>query len=119
MKAGLATVPDIFRAFADATRLRVLNLLIEDEQCVCDLCTVLDEIQPKVSRHLAYLRRAGLVQARTDGKWKYYRVTESPRGLTRTLLDCVGTCLRQTDELQSDLRKLRALRRARRGRCCL
>jgi len=117
MKTGLATAPEIFRAFADSTRLRVLNLLIEDEQCVCDLCTVLDEIQPKVSRHLAYLRRAGLVQVRSDGKWKYYRTVKSPRGIVKTLLECVSTCLRQTDELQADLRKLRALRRTN-DRCC-
>lgn len=117
MSATLATTPDLFRAFADATRLRLLSLLLEGEQCVCDLCAVLDEIQPKVSRHLAYLRRAGLVQVRSDGKWKYYWVAKSPRGIAKTLLDCVRTCLRHTGELQADLRKLRALRR-RLGRCC-
>ena len=61
MTVTLATTPDLFRAFADPTRLRILNLLVEGEVCVCDLCGVLGEIQPKISRHLAYLRRAGLV----------------------------------------------------------
>jgi len=117
MSTTLATTPDFFRAFADATRLRLLNLLLEGEQCVCDLCAVLEEIQPKVSRHLAYLRRAGLVQARSDGKWKYYRTVHAPRGIAKTLLDCVASCLRQTSELQADLCKLRALRRSR-DRCC-
>jgi ArsR family transcriptional regulator len=116
MTATLATTPDLFRAFADSTRLRILNLLLAGEQCVCDLCTVLGDVQPKVSRHLAYLRRAGLVQVRSDGKWKYYRVVSNPQGVSRTLLDCVRGCLRETQELQSDLRRLRGLRRA--GRCC-
>ena len=114
MKARLATTPDLFRAFADPTRLRLLNLLLERELCVCDLCEVLDEIQPKVSRHLAYLRRAGLVTVRRDGKWKHYAVMKKPAGLERTLLDCVRTCLRGLDVLKDDLKRLRKLPR---GRC--
>jgi ArsR family transcriptional regulator len=114
MKAALATTPDLFRAFADPTRLRLLNLLLEGERCVCELCEVLDEIQPKVSRHLAYLRRAGLVSVRRDGKWKHYSVTKKPGGLQRTLLDCVGTCLRDLDVLRGDLKRLRTLPK---GRC--
>lgn len=115
MKPALATTPDVFRAFADPTRLRILNLLLEGEVCVCDLCTVLDEIQPKVSRHLAYLRRAELVTVRTDGKWKYYALAKRPKGLHRTLLNCVRSCLRGTDELQEDLARLRTSSRAA---CC-
>ena len=57
MRARDLEPPDLFRAFADATRLRLLNLLLEREICVCDLCEILGEIQPKVSRHLAILRR--------------------------------------------------------------
>ena len=114
MKARLATTPDLFRAFADPTRLRLLNLLREHELCVCDLCEALDEIQPKVSRHLAYFRRAGLVTVRRDGKWKHYAVTKKPAGLARTLLDCVRTCLRDLDALKDDLKRLRKLPR---GRC--
>lgn len=114
MKPALATTPDLFRAFADPTRLRLLNLLLERELCVCELCEVLDEIQPKVSRHLAYLRRAGLVSVRRDGKWKHYSVTKKPAGLHRTLLDCVRSCLRELDILRKDLKRLRALPK---GRC--
>ena len=109
MKAELATTPDLFRAFADPTRLRLLNLLLDRELCVCNLCDVLDEIQPKVSRHLAYLRRAGLVSVRRDGKWKYYAVTTKPAGLERTLLGCIRTCLRDLGVLKDDLKKLRTL----------
>jgi ArsR family transcriptional regulator len=114
MKPMLTATPDLFRAFADPTRLRLLSLLLERELCVYDLCEVLDEIQPKVSRHLAYLRRAGLVSVRRDGKWKHYAVTKKASGLERTLLDCIRTCLRDLDVLGSDLKRLRKLPR---GRC--
>jgi ArsR family transcriptional regulator len=109
MKVAVTSPPDLFRAFADATRLRLLNLLVDGERCVCDLCTVLDESQPKVSRHLAYLRRAGLVTVRRDGKWRYYAVNDAAAGIERTLLDCVRGCLRQTDALRADLKQLAKL----------
>src|SRR5688572_19688722 len=105
----LADPSVLFRAFADPTRLRILSLLIERELCVCDLCDVLDEIQPKISRHLAYLRRADLISARQEGRWIFYRITTEPTPLQRTLLQCVGACLRDFDVLGSDLKKLRAL----------
>ncbi|MFQ5423876.1 MAG: ArsR/SmtB family transcription factor [Phycisphaerae bacterium] len=108
MTSASITPPDVFRAFADPIRLRLLNLLLEGERCVCDLCTILDEIQPKVSRHLACLRHAGLVTVRTQGKWKYYAVATHSKGLQRTLLNCVRSCLRETDELQADLDQLRS-----------
>jgi len=106
---GLSKTPDIFRAFADATRLRILNLLIEGELCVCDLCEVLGEIQPKISRHLAYLRSAGLVSVREQGKWKFYALADNPAAVQRSLLTCVGSCLREIDELRDDLSRLRGL----------
>ena len=73
MRADLET---FFKALADHTRLRLIQLLGDDELCVCDCVKVLQTNQPKVSRHLAYLRRAGLVTARRDGKWTYYRLVE-------------------------------------------
>jgi ArsR family transcriptional regulator, arsenate/arsenite/antimonite-responsive transcriptional repressor len=109
MNSGLVSAPDLFRAFADATRLRILNLLLEGELCVCDLCELLEEVQPKVSRHLAYLRRAGLVTVRQHGKWKFYAVPDRPAAPARTLLDCVGSCLRQLDELTRDIEHLQRL----------
>ncbi len=114
MISTLAVTQDVFRAFADPTRLRILNLLVEREVCVCDLCSVLEEIQPKVSRHLAYLRRAGLVDVRQDGKWKHYRIKRNAQGLERTLIHCVKSCLRKIDVLQEDLARLQSAQ----GACC-
>jgi ArsR family transcriptional regulator len=70
----------LFRALADRTRLRLLNLMGEDEVCVCYFVEILRTPQPTISRHLAYLRRAGIVGARREGKWMHYRiVTPSDR----------------------------------------
>lgn len=66
----------IFSALSDPTRFRILCLLQEGELCVCDVMSVLKEPQSKVSRHLAYLRNAGLVEARKEGLWMYYRLAE-------------------------------------------
>jgi len=115
MKTDLQSTNTVFRAFADETRLRLLNLILEGELCVCDLCDVLDEIQPKISRHLAYLRRAGLVTARQEGKWMYYSIPKRPAGLHRTLLNCVRSCLREIDVLQEDLARLEEVRQSH---CC-
>ena len=108
MSTTLIATTTLFRAFADETRLRLLNLLLERELCVCELCELLDIVQPKISRHLAYLRRAGLVTVRQEGKWKYYAVLKRPAGLHRTLLHCVRSCLRELDILQEDLDRLKA-----------
>ena len=62
----------LFQALGDATRLRLLNLMAAGEVCVCYFVEILDETQPKISRHLAYLRRSGLVAARREGKWMHY-----------------------------------------------
>jgi ArsR family transcriptional regulator len=70
----------LLRALSDRTRLRLINLIGDDEVCVCFLVAVLGTNQPKISRHLAYLRRAGLVSARRQGKWMHYRLTQ-PRGV--------------------------------------
>ena len=76
-KAGKEVgMEQFYRALADRTRLRLLNLLGEEEVCVCFFVEVLGMSQPKVSRHLAYLRRAGVVASRREGKWMHYRVVE-------------------------------------------
>lgn len=110
MKATMHTPLDLFKAFADSTRLRILNLLLEGELCVCDLCEALDIIQPTVSRHLSHLRRAGLVTGRREGKWMHYSITEHPDRLQHTLLNCVRSCLRQVDVLREDSSRLRGAR---------
>ena len=84
----------LFRALADPTRLRLLNLMGEQEICVCYFVDVLGTSQPKISRHLAYLRRAGIVAARRDGKWMHYRLV-MPRDahagqVIRTTLDALA-----------------------------
>ena len=66
----------LFKALADPTRLRLIHLLGDGEVCVCSCVETLKTNQPKVSRHLAYLRRAGLVASRRDGKWIHYRLVE-------------------------------------------
>jgi ArsR family transcriptional regulator len=100
----------LFRAFSDATRLRILNLLLEQKElCVCDLCELLGEGQPKVSRHLAVLRDAGLVDVRREGRWKFYAVAQAPTPLHRTLLRCVRSCLSELEELAADRRRLAAV----------
>jgi ArsR family transcriptional regulator, arsenate/arsenite/antimonite-responsive transcriptional repressor len=96
----------VFRALADPTRLRLLNLMGDQELCVCFFVEVLNAPQPKISRHLAYLRRAGIVASRRDGKWMHYRVTipadQHAAAILRTTLDS----LRQNREMQSDLQRL-------------
>jgi ArsR family transcriptional regulator len=102
--------PGLFSAFANPIRLRILNLLMEQKEiCVCDLCEILGVVQPKVSRHLALLRDAGLVEVRRDGKWKFYSLAEAPTSLHRTLLRCVRTCLVEVDELAADREHLAAI----------
>ena len=75
-----------FQALADNTRLRLLNLMGEQEVCVCYFVEILDAPQPKISRHLAYLRKAGIVSARREGKWMHYRIVMPPHiGATQIL----------------------------------
>ena len=103
-------VPDLFGAFANPIRLRILNLLQKHREiCVCDLCEVLGMLQPKVSRHLAVLRDAGLVEVHRDGRWMFYSLAEAPSPLHRTLLRCVRTCLVEVDELAADRARLAAI----------
>src|SRR5579862_5030825 len=89
----------MFRAFSDRTRLRILNLLKPGELCVCDLVRVIDVPQPKISRHLAYLRKAGLVIARKDGLWMYYQLAPMKNDFHRKLMDCLACCFMDVPEL--------------------
>ncbi len=75
-----------FQALGDKTRLRILNLMGDQELCVCFFVEILDQSQPKISRHLAYLRRAGIVAARRDGKWMHYRIVNPPNAGAAHLL---------------------------------
>ncbi|HEY4330699.1 MAG TPA: metalloregulator ArsR/SmtB family transcription factor [Phycisphaerae bacterium] len=109
----------LFRAFADPTRLRILHLLTPGELCVCDLVEVLRVPQPKVSRHLAYLRKAGLVLTRREGLWSHYRLATASNPLQAKLFDCLTCCFRDLPELAADAKKLQARRPDRAmSECC-
>ena len=98
----------IFNALADETRLRILNLLNVGELCVCDIIKVLKEPQSKISRHLAYLRRAGLVEGRKDGLWMHYRLSKPASKIYSTLLKTVSGCCAEWDECCKDLKAFHA-----------
>lgn len=93
-------------ALADKTRLRLLNLMREDEICVCFFSEVLEESQPKVSRHLAYLRNAGIVEARRDGKWMHYRIIKPENSFAAQVLEDTLRWLDSQIEMQKDYEKL-------------
>ena len=92
----------LFKALADRTRLRLINLIGEDELCVCFFVEVLKTNQPKISRHLAYLRRAGVVSARREGKWMHYRVVEPPDPHAANIFHEVRTWLANDPAMQRD-----------------
>ncbi len=96
----------LFKALADRTRLRLINLIGADEVCVCFFVEVLNTNQPKISRHLAYLRRAGLVSSRRDGKWIHYRVIEPPDPHAANIFREVRTWLANDEEMQRDREQL-------------
>lgn len=95
-----------FRALADRTRLRLLNLLRTDEVCVCFFVETLKTNQPKISRHLAYLRRAGIVGARRDGPWMHYRIVEPADPDAARVLQDVISWLANDAEMQRDRERL-------------
>lgn len=98
-----------FTALADKTRLRILNLMREDEICVCFFTEVLGESQPKISRHLAYLRNAGLVEARRDGKWMNYRLIRPQNEYARQVLGDTLNWLDSDAKMREDYEKLAAV----------
>ena len=95
-----------FKALADRTRLRIIHLIGEDEVCVCFFVEVLKTNQPKISRHLAYLRRAGLVSARREGKWMNYKLVEPPDAHAARIFTEVRDWLANNPEMQRDKNRL-------------
>ncbi len=109
----------VFRAFSDRTRLRIMNLLRgRRELCVCDIIRVLDLPQAKVSRHLAYLRRAGLVATRRQGQWVYYRLRQAEGNFHANMLECLRCCLAEVPELQADRARLEGALKIKDVNCC-
>ena len=105
-KAAAFNKEDFFSALADRTRLRLLNLMRTDEVCVCFFVEILKTNQPKISRHLAYLRRAGIVDARRQGPWMHYRIVEPPdEDAARVLKDTLAW-IANDREMQRDRERL-------------
>jgi ArsR family transcriptional regulator len=106
----------VFKALADESRLRIINLLLySGELCVCDIQDVMGFTQTKVSRHLAYLRRAGLVDDRRQGFWMLYSVARPKNEQQKKTLGFLADLLRSNDVARRDARRLAA--RIRKG-CC-
>jgi len=97
----------LFKVLADQTRIRILNLLIHGELCVCDIQYVLESPQPNVSRHLTYLKNSGLVLDRRDGARTYYRLAQSTEGLHKSLFGFLRDAFQSSEVLAEDSRKLK------------
>lgn len=100
------SIEQFFKALADPTRLKLINLMADDEVCVCFFVEVLKTNQPKISRHLAYLRRAGVVAARRDGKWMHYRIVDPPDSRAASIFREVRAWLANDAEMQRDRLRL-------------
>ena len=106
MDKHLQLMDRVFKALADPTRVRILGLLAGGEVCVCHLHESLRLSQPLVSRHLAYLRRAGLVETRKEGLWVHYRLAPVGDDVTRTLLNAVYHCVSHLATVAQDGKRL-------------
>jgi len=106
----------MFRAFSDRTRLRILCLLHEKEFCVGDIVDILQVPQPRISRHLAYLRKSGLARVRKSGLWCYYSLTPAQTGFHKKLLSCLATCFSEVPQIQADLARAAEIKHT--GGCC-
>ncbi len=102
----LVEMETLFTALADKTRLRLLNLMREGEVCVCFFVEVLGESQPKISRHLAFLRNAGIVETRRDGKWIHYKIIEPESADAAKILCNTLDWLSSRDKMQAEYEAL-------------
>jgi ArsR family transcriptional regulator len=119
MGAARSTVNRVdlmFRAFSDRNRLRILYLLLTGEMCVGDLVEILQLPQPLTSRHLAYLRKAGLVAVRKAGQWSYYSLAEANAPFHKKLVECLACCFADVPELQADAARAKKVKKT--GGCC-
>ena len=101
-----ANLASLFAALADPTRLRLLNLMVGREVCVCYFVEILGQSQPKISRHLAYLRNAGIVAARRDGKWMHYSICTPDDPSAASLLGSILDSLASGELMRADRAKL-------------
>ena len=114
MNKQLIQMERLFQALADQTRLRILGLLLTGEVCVCHIHESLKIPQPKASRHLAYLRRAGLVDTRREGLWIHYRLAVAAEPIVRIVQQAVAQALRHVEAVQKDAERLEV-----KTGCCL
>jgi ArsR family transcriptional regulator, arsenate/arsenite/antimonite-responsive transcriptional repressor len=103
----LATLDTVLKALADPTRLRIIGLLAAGEICVCHIHESLGVPQPKTSRHLAYLRRAGVVVGRKDGLWVHYRLAEM-EPVVKAVVDAAAHALGHLETAERDRKRLAA-----------
>ncbi len=114
---SISQVDRMFRAFADRSRLRILHLLQGgSEMCVGDIHTILELPQPLASRHLAYLRKTGLVKVRRSRQWNYYSLSTPGTPFHRKLIECLSCCFTEVPELKTDA--IRAKKLKKEGGCC-
>lgn len=107
MSRDKAFDPELFfSALADRTRLRLLNLLRDGEVCVCFFAGTLNTNNPKISRHLAYLKRASLVSGRRDGKWMHYRIERPRDEQAASVFDATMKMLESDEEMKKDRENL-------------
>lgn len=106
MNGKIAEMETFFLALADKTRLRIINLIGDGEICVCFFTETLGELQPKISRHLAYLRRSGLVKTRRDGKWIYYRLAPPKDEAARRALNEIQAWMATNEQMRKDRERL-------------
>lgn len=95
-----------FAALADKTRLRLLNLMRDGEVCVCFFAETLGTNNPKISRHLSYLKRANLVIGRREGKWMHYRLNEPTDPTAREVFDAAMKMIESDREMEADRQRL-------------
>jgi ArsR family transcriptional regulator, arsenate/arsenite/antimonite-responsive transcriptional repressor len=114
MAKPLIEMESLFKALADATRLRILGLLLTGEVCVCDIHESLKVPQSKASRHLAYLRKSGLVDTRREGLWVHYRLGTLADPVLAAIADAVGHALTHVDTVRRDAERLH-----KRTGCCV
>lgn len=96
----------LFAALADPTRLRLLNLMRGREVCVCYFVEILNQSQPKISRHLAYLRKAGIVSTRREGKWMHYSIRKPENEAAAAILNAALSSLANDKKMQADLLRI-------------
>jgi ArsR family transcriptional regulator len=106
MTTRIDSLETLFKALADRTRLRILGLLLDGEVCVCHIHESLGLPQPKISRHLAYLRRTGLVEARKGGLWVHYRLARMDDPVMQALVDAAGHAIGHVASGEKDRRRL-------------